>query len=207
MEKRNHWDTIYSTKQPDEVSWTQNVPKASLQFIHNFNLPKTASIIDIGGGDSKFVDFLINEGYHDITVLDISENALQRAKQRLGKDADKIKWVVSDVTEFKSDRTYDFWHDRATFHFLTTKEEVEKYLTITRNAVKDNGFVTIGTFSENGPDKCSGLEIKKYSEQTLQEQLKKGFEKLRCFTEDHITPLKTIQNFLFCSFQRHFSFK
>lgn len=203
MEKLKHWDTIYSTKQPDEVSWTQEVPKTSLQFLHSFSLPKTASIIDIGGGDSKLVDFLITEGYQNITILDISEKALLKAKARLGANASKISWIVSDITKFRPSRKYDFWHDRATFHFLTTEGEIEQYLNIARQAVRDNGFVAIGTFSEKGPDKCSGLEIKKYSEQTLQDQLKRGFEKLRCFTEDHITPFKTIQNFLFCSFQRH----
>ena len=206
MEKKKHWETIYSTKQPHEVSWTQDVPKTSLQFIRDFNLPKTAGIIDIGGGDSKLVDFLVDEGYGDVTVLDISEQALLRAKRRLGPNANKVKWIVADVTDFKSDRTYDFWHDRAAFHFLTTPGEIEKYLNTARGAVSDNGYVAIGTFSESGPDKCSGLQIKKYSERTLQEQLKKGFEKLRCFTEDHITPFKTIQNFLFCSFQRHLAF-
>lgn len=125
----------------------------------------------------------------------------------MGENASKVHWIVSDITEFRPDRTYDFWHDRATFHFLTTNEEIEKYLNIARQAVNDNGYVAIGTFSDHGPDKCSGLAIKKYSEQTLQKQLKKGFEKLRCFTDDHITTFKTIQNFLFCSFQRHFSFK
>ncbi len=206
MDKQKHWDTIYTTKQSDEVSWSQDVPTTSLQFLHSFNLPKTARIIDIGGGDSKFVDFLIAEGYKNITILDISERALVKAKARLGANASQINWVVSDVTKFKASREYDFWHDRATFHFLTTKEEIEQYLDVARQAIKDNGYVAIGTFSEKGPDKCSGLEIKKYSEHTLQEQLKKGFEKLRCFTEDHITPFKTIQNFLFCSFQRHLSF-
>lgn len=206
MDKQKHWDTIYSTKQSNEVSWSQEIPKTSLQFLHGFELPKTASIIDIGGGDSKFVDFLIAEGYKNVTILDISEKALARTKSRLGTNASNINWVVCDITKFKASREYDFWHDRATFHFLTTKEEIEQYLDIARQAVKDNGYVAIGTFSEKGPDKCSGFEIKKYSEQTLQDQLKMGFEKLRCFTEDHITPFKTIQNFLFCSFQRHLSF-
>jgi ubiquinone/menaquinone biosynthesis C-methylase UbiE len=205
MERKNHWERIYSAKQPNQVSWTQDVPKTSLAFIHNFNLSKTASIIDIGGGDSKLVDYLIAEGYMDITVLDISEAALSKARQRLGKNADKVNWIVCDVTEFKACRRYDCWHDRATFHFLTTNEEIAKYLDLARNTVKENGFVAIGTFSEQGPDQCSGLSVKKYSEYSLQEQLKKGFEKLRCFTEDHITPFRTIQNFLFCSFRRQLS--
>lgn len=206
MERRNHWENIYLSKRPNEVSWTQDVPLTSLQLIDGFKLSKSAGIIDIGGGDSKLVDFLLKDGFTDITVLDISAKALAKAKARLGADANNVNWIISDITDFKPDRHYDLWHDRATFHFLTAKDEIEQYLNIARQAVKDNGYITIGTFSEQGPGKCSGLEIKKYSEQTLQEQLKKGFEKLRCFTEDHITPFKTIQNFLFCSFQRHLSY-
>ena len=201
MSKRKfHWETVYATKKPNEVSWTQEVPQTSLDFIHSFNLSKTAKIIDIGGGDSNLVDFLLNEGFENITVLDISENALKRAKERLGEKADKINWVVSDVTEFKPDDSYDVWHDRATFHFLTTPEQIAKYISIANNAV--NGYMTIGTFSENGPQKCSGLEIKQYSETELQAQLSQKFSKIRCVTEDHKTPFNTLQNFLFCSFKK-----
>lgn len=206
MEKentKNHWEKIYSTKQPNEVSWTQESPETSLSFIHSFNLPKQASIIDVGGGDSKLVDKLVEEGYEDITVLDISEQALRRAQARLGEKSKNVNWIVSDITEFTTDKTFDVWHDRATFHFLTTGDEIHKYLERAKNNLKDNGFLTIGTFSENGPKKCSGLEIKQYSEQELQSQLSEGFEKIKCITEDHRTPFNTLQNFLFCSFKRH----
>ncbi len=198
--KKEHWDTVYATKQPNEVSWTQEVPETSLNFIHSFNLPKTASIIDVGGGDSKLVDYLLEEGYENITVLDISEKALEKAKARLGSKSNKVNWVASDITEFQPGTTYDVWHDRATFHFLTTDEQIVKYLDIARKAI--NGYLAIGTFSENGPKKCSGLEIKQYNEPQLQEQLANGFQKIRCITEDHITPFNTAQNFLFCSFKR-----
>ena len=201
--KQNHWDKIYSTKQPNEVSWTQEVPKTSLDFVHNANLDKSASIIDIGGGDSKLVDFLLDEGFENISVLDISEQALTRAKQRLGKKATKVIWILSDITEFQPTISYDFWHDRATFHFLITKTQIVKYLSTARQAVKEYGFLTIGTFSKDGPKKCSGLDIKQYSEETLTAELENGFEKIRCVTEDHITPFNTTQNFLFCSFKRH----
>lgn len=203
MEKpQEHWNTIYSTKQPDEVSWTQDVPETSLEFIHSFHLPKSARIIDIGGGDSKLVDFLLAEGFKNITVLDISESALERAKKRLGANAGKVQWIVSDITEFTPGETYDVWHDRAAFHFLTTEPQIKKYLSIAKQAVDDEGFVTIGTFSPDGPKKCSGLEIKQYSEDTLTEELQNGFKKIRCITEDHVTPFHTTQNFLFCSFKR-----
>lgn len=200
-DRKKYWDTIYLTKRSDEVSWTQKVPTTSLDFIHGFHLPKNANIIDVGGGDSKLVDFLVDEGYEHVTVLDISEQALDKAKKRLGEKSKKVKWVVSDVTEFKPDTQYDLWHDRATFHFLTTPGQIEQYLTIAKNNV--TGYLTIGTFSENGPEKCSGLPIKQYNEEQLQAQLAKGFDKIRCITEDHVTPFQTKQNFLFCSFKKH----
>lgn len=198
--QKSHWEAVYATKKPYEVSWTQEVPQMSLDFIHGFNLPKTAKIIDIGGGDSNLVDFLLSEGFENITVLDISETALNRAKERLGEKADSVKWVVADIVEFKPEELYDVWHDRATFHFLTSPEQIERYISIANNAV--NGYMTIGTFSEDGPKKCSGLAVRQYSEAELQAQLSQRFLKIRCVTEDHKTPFNTIQNFLFCSFKK-----
>lgn len=200
---KKHWETVYETKNPDQVSWTQAVPKTSLDFIHSFGLPKTARIIDIGGGDSKLADYLLDEGYENITVLDISATALEKAKIRLGEKSKKINWVVSDITEFKPENKFDVWHDRATFHFLTSAEQVAKYMDIARRSV--TGFMMIGTFSTTGPSKCSGLEIKQYSEETLTEELKNGFDKIKCITEDHLTPFDSKQNFLFCSFKKHTS--
>ncbi|MBL7762155.1 MAG: class I SAM-dependent methyltransferase, partial [Chitinophagaceae bacterium] len=150
--------------------------------------------------DSKLADFLLDEGFENITVLDISAKALEKAKQRLGDRAVKVNWIVSDITTFQPGTTYDVWHDRATFHFLTTKEQVSKYIDIARKSV--TGFLIIGTFSDQGPKKCSGLDIKQYTEETMTAELQNGFEKIRCVTEDHITPFDTKQNFLFCSFRR-----
>ena len=200
MDKKKHWETVYDTKQPNEVSWTQQLPQTSLDFIHSFNLSKNAKIIDIGGGDSRLVDCLLEEGFVNLTVLDISEKALERAKIRLGKKAEKVTWIVSDITEFKPTVSYDVWHDRATFHFLTTKEQIDSYLTIVQKCV--NGFMILGTFSESGPLKCSGLEIKQYNEIELKNQFSNGFIKLHSLNEDHITPFGTKQNFIFCSFRR-----
>lgn len=199
-ERKKHWETVYETKNPDEVSWTQEVPKTSLDFINSFGLPKSAKIIDIGGGDSKLVDHLLEQGYENLTVLDISEKALEKAKIRLGEQAKKINWVVSDITQYEPDTTFDIWHDRATFHFLTSPEQVSKYLEIAKKSV--SGYLIIGTFSENGPKKCSGLDIKQYNEETLTAELKDNFVKIRCVTEDHKTPFDTTQNFLFCSFKK-----
>ena len=201
--QKEHWEKVYTAKQPNEVSWTQEIPKTSLAFIHSFNLPKTAKIIDVGGGDSKLVDHLLEEGFTDITVLDISANAIERAKKRLGDKSQKVKWVVSDITEFEPGYYFDVWHDRATFHFLTTSEQVIKYADIAKSCVND--YLIIGTFSQSGPKKCSGLGIKQYDEESLTGEFKNEFERIRCVTEDHITPFNTIQNFLFCSFKRHTS--
>jgi ubiquinone/menaquinone biosynthesis C-methylase UbiE len=201
-DKRQHWEKIYSTKKPHEVSWTQEIPETSLGFIHSFDLPKDAAIIDVGGGESKFVDFLLDEGFTNITVLDISEQALKKTQERLGERAAKAKWVVSDVTEFRPIQKFDVWHDRATFHFLTTKEQIEKYIELAARSVNSTGFLAIGTFSERGPTKCSGLDIKQYSETDLEKTLEYYFRKIRCITEDHVTPFKTIQNFLFCGFKK-----
>lgn len=198
--RKKHWETVYETKNPDQVSWTQEVPKTSLDFIHSFGLAKTVKIIDIGGGDSKLADYLLDEGFENITVLDISAKALEKAKQRLGDRSQKINWVVSDITEFQPDITFDIWHDRATFHFLTTNEQVAKYVDTARKSV--SGFLIIGTFSDKGPEKCSGLQIKQYNEDTLTNELKNGFDKMSCITEDHTTPFETTQNFLFCCFKR-----
>ena len=198
---KKHWETIYENKNPDQVSWTQEIPTTSLDFIHSFGIKKTAKIIDIGGGDSRLADYLVDEGFENITVLDISAKALDKAKKRLGEKAKKINWIVSDITQFEPNGVFDVWHDRAAFHFLTTGKQIKKYIDIARKSVK--GFLAIGTFSETGPEKCSGLPIKHYSEQTLSSELKKGFDKIRCITEDHTTPFGTKQNFLFCSFKRH----
>ncbi len=198
--RKNHWEKVYATKQPHEVSWTQELPKTSLDFVHSFNLPKSASIIDIGGGDSRLVDYLIDEGYENISVLDISENAIERAKQRLGDKAKKVNWIVSDVTDFHPTTSYDCWHDRATFHFLTAADDINTYLKTARQAVKN--FMVLGTFSSDGPKKCSMLDVHQYSEEELEQQLADGFEKIKCVTEDHNTPFSTTQNFLFCSFRK-----
>lgn len=199
-ENKKHWETVYETKTPEQVSWTQEVPKTSIEFIQSFGLNKNAKIIDVGGGDSNLVDFLLEQGYENITVLDISKAALERAKKRLGKNAEKVKWIESDILDFMPAESFDIWHDRAAFHFLTKTEQIETYISTARNSV--SGYLTIGTFSENGPKKCSGLDITQYSESELSETLANGFEKLKCINEDHKTPFDTIQNFTFCSFKR-----
>lgn len=198
--KKAHWEKVYETKEPHEVSWTQEVPKTSLEMIHSFPIDRSAKIIDIGGGDSTLVEFLLEQGFENITVLDISAKALEKAKARLGDRAQLVTWIVSDITQFQPETTYDVWHDRAVFHFLTEQEQIEKYLNIARKATV--GYLTIGTFSENGPEKCSGLAIKQYTEDTLSSVFASNFKTLTSKRENHITPFGTEQNFVFCSFQR-----
>jgi SAM-dependent methyltransferase len=199
---KEHWENLFSTKPEAELSWFQPYPKTSMELVELFNLPLDANIIDIGGGDSHFADALLDKGYRNIYVLDISANAIERARQRLGERASKIHWIVADITEFEPPVQFDLWHDRAAFHFLTTEDKVYKYVSIAEDAIKKGGQLILGTFSENGPQKCSGLEIRKYSESSMSARFELAFDRIKCITEDHITPLNAVQNFLFCSFRK-----
>ena len=202
FDRKKHWENIYVTKQLKDVSWFQPSPETSLGFFKQFNVPKTAKIIDVGGGDSFLVDHLLDMGFKDVTVLDISEAAINRAKERLGDRAKEVKWIVADAASFKPTESYDFWHDRATFHFLTDEEEISNYLRTAHRHVSPSGWLVIGTFSEQGPKKCSGIEIKQYSMTSMVDRLKEYFEKIECITVDHSTPFGAVQNFVFCSFQQ-----
>ncbi|NOS94594.1 MAG: class I SAM-dependent methyltransferase [Cyclobacteriaceae bacterium] len=202
LDRKKHWENIYQTKDLKDVSWYQPTPTTSLDFLKQFNISKTSKIIDIGGGDSFFVDHLLDLGYSDITVLDISAVSLDKAKQRLGDLAKKVKWIVADASTFKPTEQYDFWHDRAAFHFLTREQDITSYIDTIQQSIKPKGVLVIGTFSEQGPQKCSGIEIKQYSEVSMTNRLKEFFEKIKCISVDHMTPFNTIQNFIFCSFKK-----
>lgn len=202
MDRKKHWEEIYQSKNIEEVSWFQASPTTSLQFVNEFNLPLSARIIDVGGGDSFMVDELLKMGYRNITVLDISETAIRKAQDRLGEKAKSVKWIVADAAGFQPEETYDFWHDRAAFHFLTDKQEISNYVDTISSYVKPGGYLVLGTFSEQGPTKCSGIEIKQYSESTMISLLRNFFNKIKCITVDHRTPSNTLQNFIFCSFRR-----
>ena len=200
--RKKHWEEIYATKQLTEVSWYQQTPETSLKFFEEFKIPLNAKIIDVGGGDSLLVDHLLDLGYTNISVLDISKNAIERSMKRLGEKSKMVKWIVADVSSFKPEEKYDLWHDRAAFHFLTDEYEVNNYINTVQNSMSENGVLVIGTFSEQGPKKCSGIEIKQYSEKTMTDILQKYFEKIKCITVDHETPSHSIQNFVFCSFKK-----
>ena len=200
MDRKKHWETVYKNKSPNEVSWTEETPQTSLNFIHSFGNDKSASIIDVGGGDSRLVDFLLDEGYTNLTVLDISAKALERAKSRLGDRANNVKWVVSDINDFKPESGFDIWHDRAVFHFLTEQSDIDSYNDLVDRAVLKN--MVIGTFSENGPQRCSALDITQYSKDELCDRFKDKFEVTHCLNVDHATPFETVQNFSFCGFKK-----
>ena len=197
---QNHWDSVYMAEK--QFSWFQPYPNTSMEFVELFQLPKDAHIIDIGGGDSQFVDALLDKGYQNIYVLDISAQAIERAKQRLGPASSKVNWIVADVTEFIPPVQFDFWHDRAAFHFLTTEDKIYKYVSIAEHAIRKNGYLVLGTFSEKGPEKCSGLEVKQYSAASMSARFELAFDRIKCIQEDHKTPFNTVQNFLFCSFRK-----
>lgn len=202
FDRKAHWENLYNTKQLDEVSWYQSTPETSLNFIKELNIPKSGSIIDIGGGDSFLVDKLIELGYQNITVLDISRKAIERAKQRLGEQSEQVIWIEADASNFSPGKTYDLWHDRAAFHFLTEEKEIKNYIKSAEKGIKDSGNLIIGTFSKDGPEKCSGIRITQYDESILEEKFRSSFIKTNCKLIEHETPSNTIQNFIFCSFKK-----
>ena len=199
--QKQHWENVYHTKTFENVSWFQPVPETSILFFEEMNLPKNAQIIDVGAGESHFVDYLLKKGYTNLTLVDISKNALKKTRKRLGKLGKTIEYIVADVGSFVPNQQYDFWHDRATFHFLTEQNQIEHYTQNLQNFLRPNGYFLIGTFTEDGPTKCSGLEVKQYSENTLSELLSKFLHKIKCQNFEHLTPFDTLQKFIFCQFQ------
>ncbi len=201
-ERKKHWENVFLTKETSKVSWYQSVPETSLQLIDSLNLPKNARIIEVGSGDSYLADFLLEKGYTKIALLDISEKALSTIKNRLKEKSEKIEFLCEDVTGFSVSEKYNLWHDRAVFHFLTKKEEIRNYITNASEGLVSGGYLILATFSTNGPDMCSGLNVKQYSEAQMTDLFSSYFKKIDCFTENHQTPSGSYQNFLFCIFQR-----
>lgn len=201
MERKEHWEKIYSEKELSEVSWYQPTPEVSIQLIIE-NSSKDDAIIDIGGGDSYLVDHLLKLGYTNLTVLDISANAIGRAKKRLGNKANLVKWIVSDITEFQPTTNYDIWHDRAAFHFLRNEIDIQSYKNSLNKGLSQNGKAIIGTFSESGPLKCSGIDIQQYGESSFKSTFDGLLRLKKVINTDHPTPFDTIQNFNFGLFER-----
>lgn len=199
---KEHWENVFNTKKFNEVSWYQANPKMSTDLILSTHPDKNSNIIDVGGGDSNLVDKLLELGFKNIFILDISSKALEKSQQRLGEKAKKIKWINSDIREFKTEYKFDIWHDRALFHFLTSEEDIDKYVKIVNKLVKPNGYLIIATFSLKGPEKCSGLEIKRYSESSIKKIFSEEFENIKSLEEIHHTPFQTSQNFIFNVFRK-----
>lgn len=199
---KEHWENIYSTRNLSEVSWYQEKPTESLELIKGFNLPENASIIYIGAGDSNLAEYLLKEGFLKISLLDISQTALRKVKKRLGKTADTLKFIQADVADFKPKEKYHLWHDRATFHFLTEEWQINKYIQTLEDSVVSSGYVILATFSEKGPEKCSGRRIRRYSKEEMKKLLSDKFENLECRNIKHTTPSGAIQKFTFCSFRK-----
>lgn len=199
---QQHWDNVYSEKQPTEVSWYEPMPEVSLSLIDDCKLEKDAAIIDIGGGDSFLAEFLVSKDYTDVTVVDISSKAIERAKERMCEKADQVTWIVADAADFKPNKEYDLWHDRAAFHFLTDQAEKESYLRTLNESVKPGGFVVMSTFSDKGPSMCSGLPVQGYSVGDMTKLFEKNFDFISGKSLDHTTPSGATQNFTVCSFQK-----
>ncbi len=199
---KNHWENIYKNKNEDEVSWSQQIPSSSIKLIKStgINNPK---IIDVGSGRSKLLKSLIDIGYNNLTYLDISETALKKSKEFLGDKSNKVKWIAEDILNFKTEEKFDIWHDRAVFHFLTEQNLIEKYVDLVSRNISNDGYLILGTFSENGPLKCSGLNVSRYSKKLIQETFIKNFDLKYMFHIDHITPFNTTQNFLFSLFKKY----
>lgn len=199
---KEHWETVFTTKKENEVSWYQPKPKTSLNFFQKNSIPKEAKIIDIGGGDSYLIDHLLELGYTNLTLLDISSHAIERIKNRLGDKANQVTFIISDILDFKSLTMFDVWHDKASFHFQTNPEAILRYKQQVSKYINENGHLFIGTFSEQGPKKCSGLDITQYNPDSLQTVFNPEFELVSSFTEDHPTPFDTTQNFIFAHFKK-----
>ncbi len=198
---KSHWENVYQTKKSDQVSWFQSHLSKSLELIEGSGLHKNARMIDVGGGASTLADDLLAKDYSDLTVLDISGEALNQSKKRLGEKSKQIAWIEDDI--LKADlpkRAFDLWHDRAVFHFLTKAEARKAYLEVLKQSLKPGGFVMIASFSLEGPPKCSGLEVMRYSPQTMSQELGPGFSLIKTCSERHQTPFDTFQNFVYCLF-------
>jgi len=200
--RQSHWQRVYTDKEPTDVSWYQRVPAKSLQLIHATGVARSEPLLDVGGGASTLVDQLLAEGYTDISVMDVSEKALQRCRARLGERAARVQWFESDVTSFEPLRRYVVWHDRAAFHFLTDPVERGKYIGVLEQALVPGGHLLLATFGPEGPERCSGLPVQRYDIGALQQLFTDRFELRSHELDIHQTPAGSAQQFLYSWWQR-----
>ena len=199
MDGEQHWDRVYRRKAPEAVSWYRPHLERSLAFIEQAGLDRDAGILDVGGGASTLVDDLLDRGYRDLTVLDISATAIDHAKTRLGARAAAVTWLVGDITRVAlPERRFAFWHDRAVFHFLTAPEARQAYVAAVRHALRVHGHIVVGTFGPGGPEQCSGLDVVRYDANLLHGAFGHTFHKIDSCTEHHTTPSGTAQEFVYC---------
>jgi trans-aconitate methyltransferase len=201
-DRHAHWQNVYTTKAEAEVSWFQANPAVSLALIHATGVPRDAAIVDVGGGASRLVDALLQDGYSAMTVLDLSEQALATAKARLGVSAASVRWIATDVTTWEPATTFDVWHDRAAFHFLTEPEDRSAYIARALKALRPGGHLIIGTFAPDGPERCSGLPVQRYGASLLAETLGQSFQLVDARSHEHVTPMGRVQRFQFSRFRR-----
>ncbi|HND66359.1 MAG TPA: class I SAM-dependent methyltransferase [Candidatus Obscuribacter sp.] len=199
MDQKTYWEQVYQTKAPDAVSWYRQHLEKSLELIKQADTDPSACIIDVGGGESTLVDDLLEFGYRNISVLDISETAIDVSKHRLGNRAALVSWIAANITDVElPSQRYDVWHDRAVFHFLTTSDERSAYVKQVANSVKPGGHVIVATFGPQGPEKCSGLTTMRYDANSLHKEFGPKFKLIESATELHATPFGTMQQFLYC---------
>jgi len=199
MDAQTHWEKVYTEKAPNAVSWYRPHLETSLALIEQVS-SRSSAIIDVGGGESTLVDDLLSHGYDNVTVLDISQIAVDANKKRLGSASERAHWIVEDITKAELPRsTYDVWHDRAVFHFLTAPTDREAYVRQAALAVKPGGYVIVSTFGPEGPTKCSGLYVVRYDAESLHREFSVHFRLVESTKELHQTPFGTIQQFLYCS--------
>lgn len=199
MDTKSHWEKIYKTKAPNQVSWYRRHLETSLALVERAAADRSSSIIDVGGGESTLVDDLVARGFQNITVLDVSESAIEATKKRLGQVANAIHWIAADIAQVELEpRTYDVWHDRAVFHFLTDPQQRMTYIRQVLRSVVPGGHVIVSTFGPEGPTKCSGLEVMRYDADSLHHEFGKRFRLVESSKELHDTPSGTTQQFLYC---------
>ncbi len=197
MVVKDHWERIYSEKSDLEVSWFQNVPQTSLKLIDELQIKAADPIIDIGGGNSNLAFNLLDHGYSNVSVLDISGVCIQNMKDKHPELADQIQWIESDINNFRTDQRYKVWHDRAVFHFFASISDKQKYKKSLMHSLEKDGYFILSTFSVDGPERCSGLEVVQYDVATIKSIFGDSFDLMNVFNEDHITPTGNPQNFIF----------